>query len=81
SDSSTLGDPDFAFLQKPVVADSEDGALFQPRPLADAVNDFKRLFLEKTLEITDGNQRKAAELLQVQRPYLNQLLRKLEIRD
>ncbi|MCB0274328.1 MAG: sigma-54-dependent Fis family transcriptional regulator, partial [Calditrichaeota bacterium] len=49
SDSSTLGDPDFAFLQKPVVADSEDGALFQPRPLADAVNDFKRLFLEKTL--------------------------------
>ena len=81
SDSSTLGDPDFAFLQKPVVADSEDGALFQPRPLADAVNDFKRLFLEKTLKITDGNQRKAAELLQVQRPYLNQLLRKLEIRD
>ena len=79
--SDTLGDPNFPFLQTPTVGIGNEDGLFRGRPLADAVNDFKREFLEAVLKTTDGNQRKAAEILDVQRPYLNQLMRKLNIRS
>ncbi|GAB4330634.1 MAG: sigma-54 dependent transcriptional regulator [Calditrichia bacterium] len=48
--------------------------LFAPGPLQQALNRFKREFIQKVLESCNGNQTRAAEILQIQRSYLNRLL-------
>ena len=55
-------------------------ALFQPRPLQNATVDFKKLFIEAVLQQTGGSQIKAAKILQIQRTYLNRLIKELNIR-
>jgi DNA-binding NtrC family response regulator len=48
-------------------------------PLEDALQKFKAKFITKTLQLTNNNQTKAAELLQIQRTYLNRLIKELKI--
>ena len=73
SRGSELRESDFPFLQE--SAPEPESALFRPRPLKQAVNDFKKIFIERVLESTGGNQTQAAKILGIQRTYLNQLLR------
>ena len=48
-------------------------------PLEQALLKFKKQFIIKTLLSTNNNQTKAAELLQIQRTYLNKLIKELDI--
>jgi len=48
-------------------------------PLEDALVKFKTKFISNTLKLTNNNQTKAAELLQIQRTYLNRLIKELKI--
>ena len=48
-------------------------------PLDRALHRFKKQFITKTLRSTQNNQTKAAEILQVQRTYLNRLIKELKI--
>ncbi|UCE04822.1 MAG: sigma-54-dependent Fis family transcriptional regulator [bacterium] len=48
-------------------------------PLEDALLRFKKQFISKTLCFTDNNQTQAAELLKIQRTYLNRLIKDLNI--
>ena len=48
--------------------------------LEEAVLAFKRDYIIRMLEETRYNQTQAARLLQIQRPYLNRLMKKLNIR-
>lgn len=54
--------------------------LFHPRPLQLAVNDFKKRYVEQVLAAAGGVQSKAASILEIQRTYLNRLLKELGIR-
>lgn len=63
----------------PDLSDTES-MLFQPRPLQTALSDFKKQFIERILQHTDDNQSKAAKILQIQRTYLNRLIKALGIR-
>lgn len=47
--------------------------------LDQAINNFKKLFIKQTLELCDNNQTKAAQLLDIQRTYLNRLIKDLGI--
>ncbi len=76
STGSVLTEQDFPFLQKPPTLGEDH--LFQPRPLQQAVNDFKRDFIQTVLNFTAGNQTQAAKILQIQRSYLNRLLHSLK---
>jgi len=49
-------------------------------PLEQAELEFRRGHLRRTLEITGGNQSRAAELLGISRTYLNRLVRELGLR-
>lgn len=49
-------------------------------PLEEALQKFKAKFITNTLQLTNNNQTKAAELLQIQRTYLNRLIKELKIR-
>jgi len=49
--------------------------------LEDAVSKFKKRFITRTLSFTNNNQTKAAELLKIQRTYLNRLLKELNIKE
>lgn len=44
-----------------------------------ALQKFKTKFIANTLKLTNNNQTKAAELLQIQRTYLNRLIKELDI--
>ncbi|RMH84218.1 MAG: sigma-54-dependent Fis family transcriptional regulator, partial [Calditrichaeota bacterium] len=70
-EGSHLTRRDFAFLEQENA--SPEGNLLHPRPLEEAVNDFKRRLIIRTLEQTGGNQTRAAEVLQIQRAYLHRL--------
>ena len=48
-------------------------------PLEDALKKFKKEFISQTLSLTKNNQSKAAELLGIQRTYLNRLIKELGI--
>ena len=48
-------------------------------PLEDAVKKFKKEFITQTLSLTKNNQSQAAKLLDIQRTYLNRLIKELEI--
>jgi DNA-binding NtrC family response regulator len=49
-------------------------------PLEDGLKKFKKEFISRTLSLTKNNQTKAAELLGIQRTYLNRLIKELEIK-
>jgi DNA-binding NtrC family response regulator len=53
--------------------------LFQPRPLKEAVDDFKKEYIRKVLDTTGDSQTKAAKILQIGRTYLNRMIRELQI--
>ncbi len=48
-------------------------------PLEEALKNFKREFISQTLSLTNNNQSKAAKLLEIQRTYLNRLIKELGI--
>jgi DNA-binding NtrC family response regulator len=48
-------------------------------PLDEALLEFKKEFITKTLSSTHHNQTKAAELLNIQRTYLNRLIKELDL--
>jgi transcriptional regulator with GAF, ATPase, and Fis domain len=71
-----LRDKDFPFLESPPPFVTEE--LFQPRSLQEALSEFKKQYINKLLEHTGGNQTKAAKILNIQRTYLNRLLKELK---
>lgn len=75
-ESTQLTGKDFPFLESPPPFLSEE--LFQPRTLQDALNEFKKQYINKLLEHTDGNQSKAAKILNIQRTYLSRLIKELK---
>jgi two-component system, NtrC family, response regulator AtoC len=58
--------------------DSLQEAEFGPS-LEKAINDFKKSFISKTLKGAENNQTKAAKVLNIQRTYLNKLIKDLKI--
>ena len=48
-------------------------------PLDQALHQFKRRFISRTLRSTQNNQTRAAEVLKIQRTYLNRLIKELGI--
>jgi len=58
--------------------DTEDSDLLH-LPYKEAVTEFKRRMLAAALRRSDGNQTKAAETLELQRSYLNRLLKELDV--
>lgn len=71
-----LTDSDFPFLNTLTDTGSE---LLRPRPLQDAINEFKAVYIGELLKQTGQNQSRAAEILQIQRTYLNRLIKELGI--
>ncbi len=69
---SQLTENDFPFLKLTPTTSPDD--LLAPRPLNQALNEFKTRFIQRVLEFTNGNQTQAAKILQIQRTYLNKLL-------
>ncbi len=49
-------------------------------PFKEAVVEFKKQYLAKALANAGGNQTKAAEALEIQRTFLNRLLKELGVR-
>ncbi len=49
-------------------------------PLKDAMDEFKKQFIEATLKMTGGNQSKAAGIMDIQRTYLSRLITRYGIR-
>lgn len=49
-------------------------------PLKDAMDEFKKRFIEETLKMTGGNQSKAAAVMDIQRTYLSRLISRYGIR-
>jgi len=48
-------------------------------PYREALEGFKKKLIQSTLDRAGGNQTRAAEMLGVQRTYLNRLIKELEI--
>jgi DNA-binding NtrC family response regulator len=71
-----LSEQDFSFLSRGAAKAAEP---FQPRPLQEALADFKRDYICKILEYTGGNQTRAAKILRIQRTYLNRLMKDLGV--
>ncbi len=69
-----LTEKDFSFLSPPGGARE---SIFQPRPLQEALTEFKKEYLRHMLEYTSGNQTQAAKILQIQRTYLSRLVKEL----
>jgi len=66
-------------LLPPLVDDASPGEINVGVPLEKAQMDFKKQYIIKTLQFTDNNQTKAAEILKIQRTYLNRLIKELGI--
>jgi DNA-binding NtrC family response regulator len=77
--SNQLTIKDFPFLQVPVTLNADD--MYRPRPLSDAINDFKKNFISTVLKNSNNNQTRCAEILSVQRTYLNRLVKELNLND
>ncbi len=73
-----LTEKEFPFLGEAVPISREE-ALFAPNPLQTAVNRFKREYIARILQQTGGNQSRAARILEIQRTYLNRLIKELKI--
>ncbi len=67
-------------LPPEILHRAEDGSGdAEDLPYREALNAFKRRLVRRTLARTGGNQTKAAELLGLQRTYLNKLIKDLDI--
>jgi Nif-specific regulatory protein len=61
--------------------DTAQGQAFEePQPTAEALDHFKRLLIQKTLQSVDGDQTKAAKILGLQRSNLSRLMKRLGLR-
>jgi len=78
--SRQLSEKEFPFLEscEPV---SGDETLFVPDSLQNAVNRFRKKYIARILEQTGGNQSRAAQILGIQRTYLNRLIKELGIAE
>jgi Nif-specific regulatory protein len=75
-EGNRLGKADFPFLQSIYPAME---SFSEPMPLQQALTSFKKRYVAQILENTGGNQKQAAEVLQIQRTYLNRLIKDLRI--
>ncbi len=68
-------------LLSPIIHAKADNIeqIISTTELAEAITAFKRIHIKKILKISDNNQTKAAELLNIQRTYLNRLIKELGI--
>ena len=57
---------------------SQNLHIFKPQPLKQAIDEFKKEYINKLLEENGGNQTKVAKILDIQRTYLNRLIKELE---
>lgn len=66
-------------LLPPEIFEGDDPETFEPGdlPLKDAVTEFKNAYIRKALAKTGGNQKKAAEMLGLQRTFLNRLIKQM----
>jgi two-component system NtrC family response regulator len=64
-------------LPPEIVAGPQDAVDLESLPYKEAVTEFKRRLLRRALARTGGNQTKTAELIGLQRSYLNRLLKDL----
>jgi len=76
--TDVLSDEDFPSLYS--VTPIKNVTLFDPRPLQEAINQFKKEYIQQILEQNGGNQTKTAHTLKVQRTYLNRLIKELHIK-
>jgi len=49
--------------------------------LDEAILKFKRQFIRKTMDLTNNNQTKAAEILNIQRTYLSRLIKEMNLKE
>ncbi len=70
-----LTENDFQFFNVRPIPQTDK--IFKPQSLKKAIDDFKKEFIHKLLEENGGNQTKVARILEIQRTYLNRLLREL----
>jgi len=76
-----LGHGDVLRLSAPLDRGAPSGALDPDgRPLSERVRAFKSELIARALEVAEGNQRRAAELLGLHPPSLNRMMRDLGIR-
>lgn len=80
-DFDQLSRKDFSFLETSPAANEEASPAFSVSSLHDALNAFKKEYIERALKQTGGHQKKAAEILNIQRTYLNRLIKELKIED
>lgn len=66
-------------LVLPQLSHTKKEELLPGIPLEDALKKFKKEFITQTLSLTKNNQSQAAKLLDIQRTYLNRLIKELEI--
>jgi DNA-binding NtrC family response regulator len=68
-------------LLPPEIFEGEQSDDFDPGTLhlKDAVKEFRKSYIRKALAKTSGNQKEAAELLGIQRTFLNRLIKQEEI--
>mgnify|MGYP001098141109 CR=1 FL=1 len=67
---------DLPILQEKASLDSVPVGI----PLKDAVDEFKKRFIEANLKMTGGNQSKAAGIMEIQRTYLSRLISRYAIK-
>ena len=75
--TDVLNDEDFPSLY--TASPIKNTTLFDPRPLQEAINQFKKEYIQQILEQNGGNQTKTADILHIQRTYLNRLIKELQI--
>ncbi len=68
-------------LLPPLLAEKSPEEITAGMPLDEALLKFKKQFIVKTLELTDGNQSKAADILNIQRTYLSKLIKELGLKE
>ena len=65
-------------IAKKILDDNPDAP--EEMELSKALTKFKRNHINKILKLVGNNQTKAAELMKIQRTYLNKLMRELNMR-
>jgi DNA-binding NtrC family response regulator len=68
-------------LLPPQLAEKSKEEIAAGMPLDEAMLQFKKQFIAKTLELTNGNQSQAAQILNIQRTYLSRLIKELGLKE
>ncbi|MGH7452453.1 MAG: sigma-54 interaction domain-containing protein, partial [bacterium] len=68
-------------LLPPLLAEKSPEEIAAGMPLDEAMLQFKKQFIAKTLELTGGNQSQAAQILNIQRSYLSRLIKELGLKE